>query len=149
MNHVKALSFKFVLVTAILLPMLLIFDNATPFIVLLMSLLLTGASYLIGDLLILPRTSVFTATVADFVLNFAAIALLSFLFIEQPYPLGIVAGFASFFIACGEGFFHRYMIDHVLGLKRENPETFLTQSRYLTEIAEENQVRKNRNEEDK
>lgn len=149
MNHVKALSFKFVLVTAILLPMLLIFDNATPFIVLLMSLLLTGASYLIGDLLILPRTSVFTATVADFVLNFAAIALLSFLFIEQPYPLGIVAGFASFFIACGEGFFHRYMIDHVLGLKRENPEPLLTQSRYLTEIAEENQVRKNRNEEDK
>jgi len=148
MNHLKALTIKFVLVTSILLLMLLIFDNASILSVLLISLLVTGVSYLIGDLLILPRTSIMTATGADFILNFAAIALLSFLFIEQPYPLAIVAGFASFFIACGEGFFHRYMVDHVLGLKQEDPDSFLIQRQYQTEFAEEEHIRKKDNEED-
>lgn len=137
MKHRKALVIKFLWIVSILFLMLFIFENTTLLDILLISVLITGVSYLIGDLFILPRTNVFIAALADFGLNFAAIWLLSYVLIEQAYPIGIVSGFAAFFIACGEGFFHRYMIDHVLSTPREASAPFFTTQRYQTEFAKE------------
>lgn len=146
MRHRNAFIMKFLLVAAILFFMLLIFENASWVDILIISLLITIVSYVIGDLFILPRTGVFTAAVADFVINFAAIYFLASLFIEQAYPLGIVSGFAAFFIACVEGFFHRYMIDHVFIGKKENQDSIFMNRNLQTEFAEEDVVKKSNKE---
>jgi len=140
MKHLKALTIKFIMAIAILFLMLVIFENATFFDILLISLLVTGVSYLIGDLFLLPRTGVFVAALADFGLNFAAIWILSSLLIEQAYPLGVVSGFAAFFIACAEGFFHRYMLDHVLGGSDDYPTDFFSQEQLQTEFSSEEEL---------
>jgi len=138
MKHLKALAIKFFMVLAVLFLMLIIFENATFLDILLISLLVTGVTYIIGDLWLLPRIGIVPAALADFGLSFAGIWLLSLLFIEQAYPAGVISGFAAFFIAVAEGFFHRYMLEHVVEARNnEDDPTYISKERLQTEFAEE------------
>jgi hypothetical protein len=77
MKHVKALAIKFVSSLVLLSLILgLLFDMAFSNIFLI-TLLLGVAAYLIGDLLILPRTNNTVASIADFGLAFLIIWLMS------------------------------------------------------------------------
>ncbi|MGP4069495.1 YndM family protein [Halobacillus sp. B29] len=77
MEHLKLIAMKFLFTFPILLIILgggfdVSFGN-----VFLISLVLTGVSYAVGDLLILSRSSNTTATISDFVFTFLVVYLMT------------------------------------------------------------------------
>lgn len=113
MKHVKAMAIKFVSCLVVLFIILgLIFDMSFGN-VFLISLILGIAAYLIGDLMILPRTNNFIATIADFGLAFFIIW-----FMTETLTTGANAVYPSFIAAVGVGLFeflfHRYMSNQIL-----------------------------------
>src|SRR5690625_6837107 len=69
----KAFRIIWVMVTAILLFFLGFFFGVSFMNIFTIGLLVTGISYLVGDLLILSRAENWVATIADFVLTFAIV----------------------------------------------------------------------------
>ncbi|MEB9614089.1 YndM family protein [Bacillus cereus] len=116
MKHIVALLIKYTAITAVLLIILGIFQDISIPRVLLISLLLTGAAYLIGDLFILPKYGNMIATIADFGLSFFGIWFLTYLLTNSDFTRNI--GFSSFVAALIIGgievFFHTYMKKVVL-----------------------------------
>lgn len=106
MKYIKALLIKFIMMTAILWIVLGTFFGISFLDILTTSVVLTGISFIIGDLLILPKFGNMWATVADFGLAFFGVwALGSFLF-EQPVSLETISFFLAVAITVGEFFFH-------------------------------------------
>ncbi|MCY8957760.1 YndM family protein [Bacillus cereus] len=116
MKHIVALLIKYTAITAVLLIILGIFQDISIPRVLLISLFLTGAAYLIGDLFILPKYGNMIATIADFGLSFFGIWFLTYLLTNSDFTRNI--GFSSFVAALIIGgievFFHIYMKKVVL-----------------------------------
>lgn len=94
MKHIVALLIKYTAITAVLLIILSIFKGISIPKVLLISLVLTGAAYLIGDLFILPKYGNMIATIADLGLSFFGIWLLISLFTDLDATRNI--GVSSF-----------------------------------------------------
>jgi hypothetical protein len=141
MKHIKALAIKFLITTIILFSLLAIFESATLGEILLISVLVTGIAYVLGDLFLLPRFNNVVATIADFILAFAMIWVLSTMLIYPTTPIGIVSGFAAFFIAISEGLFHVYMKEKVLEKQYNHREPFsVLNTRLQTEFSEEDNV---------
>ncbi|PEA12300.1 hypothetical protein CON42_25895 [Bacillus thuringiensis] len=111
MKHIVALLIKYTAITAVLLIVLSIFQGISIPRVLLISLFLTGASYLIGDLFILPKYGNMIATMADFGLNFFGTWLLTSLFtnLDATRNIGLSSFLAALIIGGIEVFFHIYM----------------------------------------
>ncbi|WP_156288587.1 YndM family protein [Oceanobacillus salinisoli] len=141
MRHVKALGIKFLITAVILYSLLTIFETATLMEILFISLLVTGTAYVIGDLIILPRYGNLIATIADFGLAFAAIWILSAIFIYGATPIATVSAFCAFFIAISEALFHIYMNEKVLKKEEDRRDTYTFSDRRLqTEFSEEEDV---------
>ncbi|WP_197482175.1 YndM family protein [Oceanobacillus sp. Castelsardo] len=141
MRHIKALAIKFMTILIILYSLLAIFESATLGEFLLISALVTGIAYIIGDLFILPRFNNVVATIADFGLAFVGIWVLSSMFIYPTTPIGIVSGFAAFFIAISEALFHVYMKEKVLKKQYNHREPFsVLNTRLQTEFSEEEDI---------
>ncbi|AXF55229.1 YndM family protein [Salicibibacter kimchii] len=113
MNHVVALIIKFVMMTVILWLILGGFFGVSFGNIFWISLIMTGAAYLIGDLWILPQFGNVAGTLADFGLAFVGVWLLAALF-EPAGNFGWAAFFSAIIIAIGEIFFHMYMQNTVL-----------------------------------
>ncbi|PDZ08205.1 hypothetical protein CON70_29065, partial [Bacillus pseudomycoides] len=64
MKHIVALLIKYTAISAVLLMILGIFQDVSIPRILLISLLITGTAYLIGDLFVLPRYGNMVATIA-------------------------------------------------------------------------------------
>ncbi|WP_259415799.1 YndM family protein [Bacillus toyonensis] len=111
MKHIVALLIKYTAITAVLLIILGIFQDISIPRILLISLLLTGAAYLIGDLFILPKYGNMIATIADFGLTFFGIWLLTSLFtdLDATRNIGLSSFIAALIIGGTEIFFHIYM----------------------------------------
>ncbi|WP_142327678.1 MULTISPECIES: YndM family protein [Bacillus] len=111
MKHIVALLIKYTAITAVLLIMLSIFQSISMPRVLLISLFLTGAAYLIGDLFILPKYGNMIATMADFGLSFFGTWLLTSLFtnLDATRNIGLSSFIAALIIGGTEVFFHIYM----------------------------------------
>ncbi|WP_141532440.1 YndM family protein [Bacillus thuringiensis] len=111
MKHIVALLIKYTAITAVLLIMLSIFQGISIPRVLLISLFLTGAAYLIGDLFILPKYGNMIATMADFGLSFFGTWLLTSLFtnLDATRNIGLSSFIAALIIGGTEVFFHIYM----------------------------------------
>ncbi|HEE9034592.1 MULTISPECIES: YndM family protein [Bacillus] len=111
MKHIVALLIKYTAVTAVLLVILGIFQGISIPRVLLISLFLTGAAYLIGDLFILPKYGNMIATMADFGLSFFGTWLLTSLFtnLDATRNIGLSSFIAALIIGGTEVFFHIYM----------------------------------------
>ncbi|MCU5319792.1 YndM family protein [Bacillus cereus] len=111
MKHIVALLIKYTAITAVLLIMLSIFQSISIPRVLLISLFLTGAAYLIGDLFILPKYGNAIATMADFGLGFFGTWLLTSLFtnLDATRNIGLSSFIAALIIGGTEVFFHIYM----------------------------------------
>ncbi|MGX5478463.1 YndM family protein [Bacillus thuringiensis] len=140
MKHIVALLIKYTAITAVLLIMLSIFQGISIPRVLLISLFLTGAAYLIGDLFILPKYGNMIATIADLGLSFFGIWLLISLFtdLDATRNIGVSSFIAALIIGGTEVFFHIYMKRLVLhnddNLKNHN---HIRHDKYAMEMSDE------------
>ncbi len=108
MQSFKALIVKFVMVAVVLWIVLGLFGFSFGNIVT-AAVLLTGVSFIVGDLFILPRYGNAAATITDFILTFGMIWLLGAYLFGYPVRLGYVSFITAVVIAIGEALFHRYM----------------------------------------
>jgi hypothetical protein len=117
MKHFGALVIKFLIVAAILELILLNLTSLTFGEVLVISLVITVLTYLVGDLAVLPRTNNTVATIADI-----GLALVVLLVANSFYPTRDPAGTIEFVdavwavlgLAVGEWVFHKYVSKSVL-----------------------------------
>ena len=141
MDYVKALIIKFVMCLAVLWIVLGVFYNINFGHVLTLSLIITAASFVIGDLFILPRFENWGATIADFFMALAIVWLYSVNFVNDIFPVLTAAALSALILAVGEIFFHRYVDSHILHVQdetvnRENQMT-IDQRNLQTEFGEE------------
>lgn len=153
MKHIQALIYKFLFVT-ILFMLILGFGYQLSFgSIFLISLLLTGTTYLLGDIYILPRFGNLAATVLDFVLLFFGLWIMGNLFIEIPIRFGMASFLSALFISIFELFFHVYLIRNIIDEKRNKLKSTLQKPNpiYEMEFSDEyfNEWQKYVNEESK
>ncbi|HHK5541366.1 YndM family protein [Bacillus cereus] len=140
MKHIVALLIKYTAITAVLLIILSIFKGISIPKLLLISLFLTGAAYLIGDLFILPKYGNMIATIADLGLSFFGIWLLISLFtdLDATRNIGVSSFIAALIIGGTKVFFHIYMKRLVLhnddNLKNHN---HIRHDKYAMEMSDE------------
>ncbi|WP_142313247.1 YndM family protein [Bacillus wiedmannii] len=140
MKHIVALLIKYTAIIAVLLIVLGIFQGISIPRVLLISLFLTGASYLIGDLFILPKYGNMIATMADLGLSFFGIWLLTSLFtnLDATRNIGLSSFLAALIIGGIEVFFHIYMKRLVLRNDDElRNHNHIHHDKYAMEISDE------------
>lgn len=135
MKHIKAFMIKAVSTFILLFVILGLLFNYSIGDIFILTLILGVVSYLLGDLMLLPRTSNLTATISDF-----AIALLITWFYLANNTISATNVFiASLLTAIGvtlfEIFFHRYMRKQVLHEKEDFGR--LGNLRYNAEVSEE------------
>jgi Protein of unknown function (DUF2512) len=135
MKHVKALAIKFVSSLVLLSLILgLLFDMAFSNIFLI-TLVLGVAAYLIGDLMILPRTNNTVATIADFGLAFLIIWFMSenLTYGDNHFSMSLIAALG---VAIFEYMFHKYVANNVI--KNQSGQKQQTgKLQYQTEASEE------------
>ncbi|GAA0591014.1 YndM family protein [Virgibacillus siamensis] len=140
MDHVKALIIKFIMCTAVLWLVLGAFYGVEFGNILMLSVLLTVISYIIGDLFLLPRFENWGATLADLGITFVGIWFLGPLLFEENLQIGTAAVITAIIIAVGEYFFHKYMEREVLDDRDRfvtDEERDVEQSKLQTEFSEE------------
>src|SRR5690625_6352048 len=84
--HLKVIGIKFIVIAVVIYSLFCILYNATLMNLFWISLLITGISYLIGDLFILRKFGNIKATIADFGLSFISIWILGSLFFTESMP---------------------------------------------------------------
>ncbi|MHC0039115.1 YndM family protein [Pseudoneobacillus sp. C159] len=147
MKHVKALLIKFVATLAILYIILGVFNDVAFRNVFLISLVVTLAAYLIGDMFILPRTNNIVATLVDFGLAFLVIWWMAN---NLTYGDDMMGEAFTSALALGvfELFFHRYLANNILP-DRDSGRRGHRHLHYQTEASEElTPVRPNVRDED-
>jgi hypothetical protein len=134
MKHVKALAIKFVSSLALLSIILGLFFDMAFSNIFLITLVLGVAAYIIGDLLILPRTNNTVATIADFGLAFLIIWLMSenLTYGDNHFSMSLIAALG---VALFEYMFHKYVVNNVFPDKGGQQQT--RQLQYQTEASEE------------
>ncbi|MFS0673491.1 YndM family protein [Ornithinibacillus sp. 179-J 7C1 HS] len=140
MKHVKALLIKFVgslILLYLILGLIYGMDFGEVF---LLSLVLGVAAYVIGDLLILPRTNNTIATIADFGLAWAIIYWFTDTMTPADNPI-IASLIAAIAVGIFEAFFHSYLANHVLPNEDkgtvEKPRNYQYQTEFSEELTEE------------
>src|SRR5699024_9326733 len=112
----KAIILKYVMITVILWLVLGAFYGAAIGQVLLLSAIITGVSFILGDLFILSKFENWGAVLADFFIVLLAVWLYSSTFIMGSIPSLNAAAFSAIFISIGEVFFHKYVDKHILNI---------------------------------
>jgi hypothetical protein len=134
-QHIKALAIKTVASLVLIYVILGIGFNYSFGNILALTFLLGVISYILGDLLLLPRTSNLTATISDFALAM----LLTWFFLSNITANTNNVFMASLLTAIGvalfESFFHRYMRANVLRVEESTQK--VNNLRYHTEASEE------------
>lgn len=109
MKYITSLLIKFVIMTAILWVILGGVFGVSFADIIITSIVLTGLSFIIGDLYFLPMIGNVGAAMIDFILALAGVwALGSFLY-EEPISLGTASLTAAVGVAVGELLVHWYM----------------------------------------
>ncbi|SHG35767.1 YndM family protein [Ornithinibacillus halophilus] len=135
MAHLKTLGIKLIINIIVVFSIFGIFNNSSLNNLFWISLVVTLAAYLIGDLFILPRFGNLAATIADFPLAFLALWLLANMWISAPLPIVLASLFAAFFITFTEPFLHMYIKNQTED-KEETPRR-VASHQLQTEFAEE------------
>ncbi len=106
MRHISALIVKYVMTAVILEISLLLLSDVSFGGILFIALIVTVITYMIGDMLVLPATNNFVATIADIALSLVTIYLFNFIWDRNdiPFMTALIAGIALGF---GEWFFHK------------------------------------------
>ncbi|MFP7477539.1 YndM family protein [Terribacillus saccharophilus] len=126
MKHVKALVIKFIMILAVLwIVFTLMFDTAFSD-TLLMSIVLTVAAYVIGDLMVLRKAGDrdksdgdfkkrnIIATISDAVLTFIVLWVLGEALLSPDNNVVLASLIATVVIGIVEWFFHRYVNNKVI-----------------------------------
>jgi Protein of unknown function (DUF2512) len=134
MKHIKAIAIKFVSSLVLLSIILGLFFDMAFSNIFLITLVLGVAAYLIGDLLILPRTNNTVATIADFGLAFLIIWLMSenLTYGDNHFSMSLIAALG---VALFEYMFHKYVANNVFPDKGGQQQS--RQLQYQTEASEE------------
>jgi hypothetical protein len=134
MKHMKNLAIKFISILAVLFVILGIFYDMSFGNVLSISVVLTLASYLIGDLLILRKTNNTMATISDFAIAFLVIWLMGE---NLTYGDSLImpALIAAAGIALFETFFHKYVARQIN--QADGQQNSSRNLRYQTEASSE------------
>nr|WP_275899467.1 DUF2512 family protein [Bacillus piscicola] len=120
MKHVISLAVKTILVMLILVVFLSFFNGYALWKTLLLSAIVIGASYLIGDLFVFPVTNNVVSTIADIVLNTLVIWLLGPFVLNDPVPF-LLALVAALLIGACEWFYHKYVVNALI---TKNPRVY-------------------------
>lgn len=142
MDHVKILGIKFIAISITVLSLFGIFNEAGFGNLILISLLTTIISYLLGDMLILRKFGNMAASVADFGLAFASYWVLGSLLIAGSGPIIVTSLIAAFFTACVEPFIHGYILNQFSDFRKKEEHPSMNQLQ--TEFAEEMDVEEHR-----
>ncbi|MDQ0414318.1 YndM family protein [Mesobacillus stamsii] len=133
MKHVKAIGIKFIVSLVLLYVIFGAMYNMSFNNVFLMSLVLSIGSYVLGDLLVLPKANNTIATAVDF-----GLAFMFFWIVGESLTYGESLVFPSLIAAAGlavtEYFFHKYVSRNVL---EEGEQDYSADYRYQTEASEE------------
>lgn len=110
MKYTPSLLIKFIIITGTLWVFLGFMFQVSFVNVLITSITLTGASFIIGDLYLLPKIGNIGAAMVDFVLAFGGIWILgSLLFDEPPIRLETISLVSAVAISLGEILVHWYI----------------------------------------
>src|SRR5690625_1448438 len=134
MNILKAFVIKFVFISVFTFGIYGIFAGATISRLLLMSIIVTVASF-IGDVFILPKISQALAGFADAGGFFIMYAILGGLVVQETTVL-LPALVAMLFIGASEAIYHMYVMDVV----HDRPRVETPIGDLLTEISEEEDI---------
>ncbi|WP_226527491.1 DUF2512 family protein [Metabacillus niabensis] len=135
MNHIQAFLIKAVatfLLLMIILGLLFRYSIGDVFI---LTLMIGVVSYLLGDLMLLPRTTNMTASISDFAITMLITWFYLANITTSTTNVFLASLFTALVVALFEMFFHRYLINHTLQHKDEFER--LGHLRYNTEISEE------------
>jgi|SRR5690625_1672083 len=136
-GHLKALGIKFIIVATIIMSLFGIFYQLTFTNLLMLSLLITGLSYGVGDLIVYPRLGNLWATVIDGLFYFGTILLLSFVMIGISFPITITVLAATYFLTIAEPLFHTYMKERVYRIEDDDLRTGFPIGDFQMEASEE------------
>jgi len=117
----KAFIIKLVMTMAILFLVLGLFFGVSLGDILLLGIILTIIGY-VADFSIMPRIGGLSATAGDLILAFIVIYVYGLYGFDPDISVFSSAFLASMFIAAGEFYFHKYLIDHHHLLKEEMDE---------------------------
>lgn len=137
MKHVKALAIKFISSLVLLSVILGLFFDMAFSNIFLITLVLGVAAYLIGDMLILPRTNNTIATISDFGLAFVIIWLMSenLTYGDNQLLMSLIAALG---VALFEYMFHRYLSNNILPNQQQQTGTRQANTlQYQTEASKE------------
>ncbi len=121
MKHVTALAVKFIIIAVVLQIILGLYTNLAVQQILIMSLAVTAATYLTGDLLILYVFDNATAAVADAGMCWLIVYLGNYIWPAGNISL-ISALTAAAVTGIGEVFLHRYVEDYILHTVPDDPD---------------------------
>lgn len=136
MNHIKALLIKFIMCLVVVWIVLGVYYNIGFGHVLTLSIILTVASYIIGDLYLLERIENWGATISDLLLTVGFVWLYSINFIDENFSVLSAAGLTALILAIGEWFYHQYVDKHILHYRRYS-DIELDDGSLMTEISDE------------
>lgn len=134
MSHLKALGIKFIIITVIVMSLFSIFNFAVFDNLILISLITTVVTYLLGDMLLLRHLGNVIATISDFALSFFLYWMLGSLFFGMTGTIALTSLAAAFFTTVTEPFIHEYIQNQVFSEEKEKPKTF---RQMQTEFADE------------
>ena len=135
LRHVKALIIKFIASFALLYIVLGVVYDMSIGTVFVITMLVGVSSYLLGDMLILPRSNNTIATIADIGLSFFLIWYIGSVLTDGNmfYPSLISAIGIGLF----EFVFHKYVLNHVFKNEDVSGDVSIGNYRYQTEASEE------------
>lgn len=113
MKHVEALILKFIIVAVVLELVLMSLTNLTFGRILFISLIVTVLAYLIGDMLILPRSNNTVATICDFILALFTVLIFNYVYYNARITFWS-ALLSAAIIGVGEWFFHKYLVKRTI-----------------------------------
>lgn len=148
LKHIKAIGIKFIYVTIVIASIFGILHHASIGMLLTMSIIVTGTTYLLGDLFLLPKFGTIVAAVADFSLVFLLLWGLDNLFVSAPMTTALFSLAVAFFITSCEPFFHAYMEEKVLHVRSEVWPPHHLQTEFSDELDKQSLLRK-KNKKDK
>ncbi|KAA6452544.1 YndM family protein [Bacillus atrophaeus] len=138
MKHIIALASKIALTLSLLYVILDRIYHVSFLSVLFITFVLGLISYLTGDMLILPRTSNFIATAADFGLSLIILWVFLINRTGGDFSPFFAALIASLGVSVFEYFFHRYLLANVLNEDyRDQLASRDSRSQYQTEASDE------------
>lgn len=136
MQHIKALALKFLASLVLLYIILGLFFGMSFVNVFIITAILGITAYILGDMVILPRSSNMIATAADFGLAFLLIWFLSSILTNGDNLIAMSIA-AALGVALFEYLFHLYLLRNMTEASNEKGTINQGNLRYNTEVSED------------